>query len=518
MFRESQKFLDLDMMCQAILDAGDRDLLSEAVRCYQIGSHRAAIILCWVATADCLRRRINVLAGEGDSLAKQAQDELSTVDGQACYEENLISATRKCEFIDDYEARALRFARDTRSQCAHPTGVIPSAEAVRHILYICVETVLARRGYRGMAFIRNVVTVQFDDRHFLPSEVRATEHCREILGRVPTRLWPHFVRAAALERPGPNSEIWQKNALAFFRVLLAEADDLTAQHIAPLFQGFEQNDPDFFAILVGIDLRAARFWNTQKRAQAQARLVAASAARMTSELVHSWATICVADGIDEADKALLRQRLGAISRFLPNEEVFIETLRGDLTDLIMEMLADDSTATQVLLAFGHLLSTRLFDVYSNSLQGIVATIVERFPQDQRYRTIMEGVARWTTTMLVMLLQSTELLLDQCSDENPDDVVLALEAARELARRAPNKMPDAFPNAVNRVMQKESHPEWSDVESIIGATLGQQLRLLLQQEEGMFPDIDRALASQWNDRYDNVDYLSVPNDTSSGVTW
>ena len=64
MFREAQKFLDLDMMGQAIVDEGDRSLFQEAVQCYQIGSHRAAVILTWCATADCLRRRIDDLALE----------------------------------------------------------------------------------------------------------------------------------------------------------------------------------------------------------------------------------------------------------------------------------------------------------------------------------------------------------------------------------------------------------------------------------------------------------------------
>ena len=211
MLREAQKFLDLDMMGQAIVDEGDRGLFQEAVQCYQIGSHRAAVILTWCATAECLKRHICHLATEGDSLAQQSGDDLKAVEGQTCYEENLIAAARKCELIDEYENLALRFVRDTRSRCAHPTGVIPSAEAVRHILHICVQSVLARRGYRGMSFVKNVVTVQFDDPHFLPNENKSEEHCRAIVGKVPSRLWPHFVGMAAQERPGPNSEIWLKN-------------------------------------------------------------------------------------------------------------------------------------------------------------------------------------------------------------------------------------------------------------------------------------------------------------------
>ena len=170
-----------------------------------------------------------------------------------------------------------------------------------------------------MAFVKNMVTVQFDDPHFLPNEDKSEEHCRAIVEKVPSRLWPQFVGIAAQERPGPNSEIWLKNAAAFFRVLLAQASDLDAQHIAPAFQGFEAGDPDFFAILVGLDPRVTKFWDGHRRAQARARLIEASAVQMTAELVHSWATICAADGIDDADRALLEQKLAAISRFLPTK-------------------------------------------------------------------------------------------------------------------------------------------------------------------------------------------------------
>lgn len=492
MLREAQKFLDLDMMGQAIIDEGDRSLFQEAVQCYQIGSHRAAVILTWCATADCLRRRIYDLANEGDAQAQRLRDELKDVEGQSCYEENLIAAARKCELIDDYEERALRFARDTRSQSAHPTGVIPSAEAVRHILHICVQSILARRGYRGMSFVKNVVTVQFDDPHFLPHENRSEEHCRAIVEKVPSRLWPQFAGMAVQERPGPNSEIWLKNATAFFRVLLAQASDLDAQRTAPGFQGFEARDPDFFAILVGLDPRVTKFWDGHRRAQARARLIDASAVRMTAELVHSWATLCAADGIDDADRALLEQKLAAISRFLPNEGHFIEARRAELTDLISKMLLDSTTAGQAAVGIAPLLSTQLFDRQSDALQAIVETIIERFVRDQHYRALMNKVRLWTTGMLETLLECTELLLNQCSEDNPDDVLIIFDAATEVARRAPIEVPDAFSNAVNRVLRGELLSDWSDEESMVGEMVRRQLRLLLEQHEGAFPSIDKAL--------------------------
>lgn len=493
MLREAQKFFDLDMMVQAVLDEGDRSFFEEALQCYQIGSHRAAVILTWCATADCLKRRVKDLASEGDSQAQQAQAELQGVEGLAVYEETLIGSARKCELIAENDERSLRFVRDVRSKCAHPTGVIPSAEAVRHIFYICVSSVLSRKGYHGMAFVQDVVTVQFDDLYLLPNADRVDEHCRAIAQKVPERSWPQFASIAAQLRPGPHSEIWERNALSFFRVLLSLSDDSTARQIAAGFQGFEANSPDFFSILVGIDNRVEKFWDLQKRAQARARLTAASAVRITPEHVHSWAVICAADGLEEADKDLLRQKWGGISRHLAKEKEFLQKRRTDLMKLLQEMLLEDATSSQALYAIGSLASSRLCDEQSESMRIIVKTIIERFTGDQAYRKLIEKVVDWTGAMLITLLEESELFLQECSNDNPDDSLYLLDAARELAHRSPSEIPQGFEDVVNRLLKKEILAEWAEEESEVGTVFRRQLVLLLQQEQAAFSSIDHVLA-------------------------
>jgi len=345
-----------------------------------------------------------------------------------------------------------------------------------------------------MTFIRDVVTVQFDDRHFLPNDSKAEDHCLAILEKVPKRSWPQFACIAAKERPGPLSEIWKQRALVFFRVMLSAADGLTAQHIAAGFQGFEAKEPDFFATLVGIDPRVTNFWDAQKRAQARARLIAASAARITAEQVHSWAVICSADGLEDGDKEMLRQRLGSISRHLIAEEDFLHKKRDDLLNLVQDMLLNEVTSGQAVVAINNLLRTRLFDEKSDAMQVIVETIVERFARDTHYRQLIEQVRAWTGRMLVTLLEMSELFLSQCSDDNPEDVLFVIDAARALARLSPVEVPETFSKVVNRVLRKELFPEWADSESAVGNAFLRQLALLLQQEQTSFPDIDHILVT------------------------
>ena len=493
MLREAQKFADLDMMGQAVLDEGDRSLFEEALQCYQIGSHRAAVILTWCATADCLNRRVRDLAVEGDSQAQLAQADLQAFEGQAVYEEKLIAWARKCELIDDYEERSLRFARDVRSKCAHPTGVLPSAEAVRHIFHICIHSVLSRTGYHGIAFVQNVVTVQFDDRHFLPSDNRAIEYCRAVAAKVPERSWPQFANIAAQMRPGPHSELWERNALTFFGVLFSLSDDATARRIAERLQGFESKSPDFFSVLVGIDNRVEKFWDAQKRSQARLRLIEASSVKITPEHVHSWAVICTADGLEDADKDLLRQKWGGMSRHLALEDKFLQKHHADLMSLLQEMLLDDETSSHALVAIGRLASSRLFDERSESMQVIIKTIIERFVRVPEYRKLLETVGTWTGPMLITLLEESEPFLQECSNDNPDDSLYLIDAARELAHRSPSEIPQTFEQVVNRLLKKELLPDWAEEESEVGAAFRSQLAVLLQQQQSAFPGIDVALA-------------------------
>jgi hypothetical protein len=492
MLREAQRFLDLDMIAQTIPDGGDRNLFLEAVQCYQIGSHRAAVILTWCASANCLRRRIHDLSSEGDTEAQQAESDLQKVEGQSSYEGRLIDSARKCELIDDFEKKCLLFARDSRSQCAHPTDVVPSAEAVRYILYVCTQYVLSRRGYRGIAFIRDTVTTQFHDQHFLPNDQKATEHCHAIINKVPTRLWPQFARIAAHERPGPHTGTWQKNAITFFRVLLAKADDSTAQHVANGFQGFEAAAPEFFAILVGIDVRVASFWDGQKRAQARARLIESSSTKISAENVRSWAVICAADGLEDSDLNLLRQKFGVLARFFSEETEFLVKRRQEVLLLIKEMLTDDEKSDQAVIGLGHLLGSLLFEEMSEPMQAIMEALISRFIREERCRLLMESTGRWTTSLLHILLELSERFLGECSEDNPEDVTILLDAARELGRRSPLEIPETFPDVANRVLRGELFPEWKSIDSQVGSFFRSQLALLLQQDRDKFPTIEDAL--------------------------
>jgi len=485
---EETRFLDLDMVAEQIRHDGDREMFLEAVSCYQIGSHRAAVILSWSATAACLRRRIDELSSDGDTSAQAAISELTAVEGQAVYEENLIAKSRQCELVDDFEEKCLRFARDTRSKCAHPTGIIPSAEAVRHILYVCSQMVLCRRGYRGTTYIRRLVTTGFDDKHFLPSQERRTQHCDQILSRVPQRLWPLFTKLAAEERPSAATQTWRENSIALFRrVLESLASDGIANEVARGMQGFKDQAPDFFSVLVGIDPRVGRFWDQQQRDSARSRLRATSAARVNAEEVASWANICASDGIDEQDADLLREKLGAVARHLP--ESFLVSRRGELLKLMAEMSEDDSMSSQAALGLRHLLGTELVEDGGEDLRRIVFQVFKRFRTDDRFRRLLDDVQRWRGAAISQWIELSEDYLLECSEDNPDDVLLLFAAATELAERISPLPSDIFSTAIIAALNGELSTEWANEESEMKDLLQSQSRLLVTRLSGQFEALE-----------------------------
>lgn len=479
---EARKFLDLDMVTEQIRDSGDQAMFREAVQCYHIGSYRAAVILAWIATTNCLYRFLERLHNEGDGTASQAFRTVNDHRDKSTYEETLIAQCKKSELLSDYEERCLRFIRDTRNKSAHTSDVRLSAEAVRYVLVTCAEYVLCRREYRGKAFIEDLVTTQFRDQYFLPNEQRATEDCRNNIVRVPKHLWPLFIRTAAEKNPTATPEIWQQNARRFFKVLLEECDDDTVlAQIVSASQRFEAEARDFAALLVGLEKRALRHWDKQKRDQARAILTQQHVLRV--EHIESWATICEHDGIDEQDRTFLRSRLPLVTANLPAS--FVKSHSATLLELLADVAEDDVESTQAAVALRKPFVTSLGQEPNPHSERLVWQIIERFTTSERYREVLENVKTWSDGLLVQFMLLTEAFLLQCSEDRPEDVIILFEAATELAERMHLDAPQAFGVAVKKLLQGQLQPEWSSPDSEAGANVKRYLQLLIEKHAAVY---------------------------------
>jgi len=514
--QEEQKFLDLDLVAQQIPNVHDRSLFQEAVNCYYAGSHRAAAILAWYAAANCLKRRIFELRLDGDGEARDVAKDLTPPnegDSQTGEEVALLNGARKCELIDDFECKSLHYARDMRNKCAHPTGVVPSAEGIRHVLFICSQYVLNRMGYRGLAYIRDVVTVQFDDASFLANESMSEAHCKEIISRVPLRLWSQFIKIAVEERSS-HSDIWRRNAWTFFHHLLLSADDAAVVDLAGSMQGFESTAPEFFASLVGLDARTARYWGSQKRAQIRNRLRVSSAVRIQPEDIHSWATICAQDGLEEADIELLRTRFTIFARHIKSESDFLAARRSELVQMVAGLVREDSIPSMAASGCIHLFPSAAFDridtsdaekidTWKTAISSIIADVVSKFTRDEKYRELIEKVREWNSTLLSQLLESASAYWAECSEDHPEDVLFLFQARDELQNRNPLAVPEEFFRTIRNIWEGTILSEWSTAKSESGRIFRSQVKEADRDAAGIAaevqPKVEDEIVDFWGER-------------------
>lgn len=497
--QEEQKFLDLDLVTHQIPDVNDRDLFQEAVKCYYAGSHRAAVILAWYAVANCLKRRIFQLQSEGDGEAQKVADGLTPPNGgdaQVGEEKALLVGVRDCDLIDDFEYKSLCFAREMRNKCAHPTGFVPSAEAVRYVLYICSQYVLSSTGYRGMAYIKDLVTTQLDDVNFLSEDGLSHTYCQELIQRVPKRLCPQFIKIAAQERGRSHTDVWRANAHIFFGHLLQFADDSLIPELTGSVQMFEAVAPDFFATLVGLEPRTARAFGQQKRLQIRRRLRNSTASAMRPDEIHAWAVICAEDGFEAADRDLLHEKFPAMARHIKIENDFLSKRRKDIVELISVLLQSDSTSTMAAGGCIHLFPTNTFDqiessseeeteAWKDAISSIITQVISRFIRDDKHRALISKVRTWNSTLLMELLRSATTFWRECSEDFPEDVNILFDARDELRNRYSAVVPPTFYVTLRHIWEGRLLPEWHTEESEAGGIFRSRVSEA---------DLDEAMAS------------------------
>lgn len=486
MITEDRKFLDLDHVCDQIINQDDRAMFNEAIRCYQVGSHRAAVILAWSTTAACLSRRIDDLASEGDVIAQEANQVLSDHEGKVSYESELIKQANKCELIDDYEQKSLTFARDTRSKCAHPTGVVPSAEAVRHILYICSQTVLCRESYRGMSFIRQFVQEKLDNSHLFPNKNNISDTCKYYFEKVPERIQPQFAALCVNKIRSGYAQCWKENTTLFFKELLSHSTPELAKKIAQKFQAIETLDNDWFSVLVGLDIRDT-IWDTHTRNQAKAHLRdTLNAGNVDPYMFRSYATLCSIEEFDENDKALFKKRFQLFSKHLSEHTLLQENRRLELLSLLVDSIQDDEFRQQILKGAKFLVSTELFSQEDGKIEQFVEELIESDWREETVNELFSSCSNWSDSLKIIFLKNSENFLMECNEDFPDDVIVLFEVVRSLLSKNPLLLPPQFEYTVKELIDGNTSMNWFDERGIAWRYFVKQVDLIRIQHGTHLP--------------------------------
>lgn len=487
---EGKKFLDLDHVCDQILDDNDRNMFNEAIRCYQVGSHRAAVILAWSVTADCLYRRINELAAENDGGAQTAKTALHGAEGTARFEEVLITHAKQCDLIDDYDEKCLRFARDTRSKCAHPTGVIPSAEAVRHILYICSQIVLCRNEFRGISFIKEFVSTKLKDRHLFSNKQRIETDCRYFLEEVPDRVKLQFGSEIVRNFDAANP-VWLENVLIFLRHLFVYPNTRLLVDLARKLQGIESKNRHVFSIIVGLADQEG-IWVAQEISQSKAHLrEALSSGRVEQEVFRSFGNLCALSSIEDDDITLFKTRFSLLIEHISSHKFLQEKCGLTLLSLVLDALSDDESIREQVRKVLEQFSCLDFVFSEGSFdknRSFISALIQDDWRDPNISSTWQQAGSWSPQLQSAFLSCSADYLSECSEDYPDDVLVLFEVATALANEAPGLIHGAFEQSILDVLEYRLFPSWYSEHGEAYQNFIGQVSLLKERYTALFPNV------------------------------
>lgn len=181
---------DLADLEAGVRDPDSRPHFQEAVRAFQAGAHRAAVVEAWVAVSLDLTNKIRHLAETGDGAARAAIRALDTaiegrdIPAMQAFERSLLDeCERTFELITPREHVELSRLYDDRNLCAHPAFTKPgevfaaSAELVRNHLAAAVDCALSLPPVSGKSIVDNL---QRDmDSNSWPRDADVVDYLRE---------------------------------------------------------------------------------------------------------------------------------------------------------------------------------------------------------------------------------------------------------------------------------------------------------------------------------------------------
>lgn len=176
-----------------------RAQITEAVRCYEAGAYRSAIVMAYVAVCYDLIDKLRALSSGGDGRAStlladlaKYQNQLDAGNEQALvsllkFERELIEKFRDdFEFFGINEYEELTRLRGDRNRCAHPTffkseePYSPSAELARLHISNAIRFVLSQEPKQGKAALSQVQSVIMSQ--YFPDEIEEIVERLKLLG------------------------------------------------------------------------------------------------------------------------------------------------------------------------------------------------------------------------------------------------------------------------------------------------------------------------------------------------
>jgi hypothetical protein len=235
---------DLEVLVLEVADDRVRPLAHEAVRAYQAGAMRSAVVSLWIAVLMDLTLKLRHLADGGDADARDAIDKLdkaleaNSVAGVQKYErELLVLVGPKLEMLSPRETMEMERLYADRNQCAHPSFVSeqelfsPTPELVRNHLAAAAGAVFSQVPTAGKRLVA-----------LLTAELSGDSWPRPVEGSLTSYVHDRYLKRAKESSRRQVLQVLIKSAL---RVDPAAIDLKTAQNAREALQQLAVLEPHF---------------------------------------------------------------------------------------------------------------------------------------------------------------------------------------------------------------------------------------------------------------------------------
>ncbi|MFM2432991.1 MAG: hypothetical protein RLZZ511_4205 [Cyanobacteriota bacterium] len=219
--------LDFDEILVSVKNPQIRKYLQEAIKSYQIGNYRSAILAVWVATMFDLVKKFEILVEQCEPTAIEKWNQLEPkIKNHKNWEQELIQAAKAAAMISRYEADILESLSKTRNRYAHPSfdevGTLfdPTPEEVRYFIRTLYDIALSQPAQLGAFYVKQLLE-SIKNPTFFPSQpssdelTELKEHVIEKIRRINDRQIPRLIKELFKDLASPTSEEHKINVLCF---------------------------------------------------------------------------------------------------------------------------------------------------------------------------------------------------------------------------------------------------------------------------------------------------------------
>lgn len=231
--------LDFDEILANVNNPQVKKYVKEAIKSYQVGNYRSAILAIWVATMFDLVKKFEILSDKrNEPTASEKWKNLKPkIEAHKNWESELIESARSADMISQYEAGTLKSLIETRNRYAHPSfndaGSLfdPTPEEVRYFIRTLYDIVLSQPAQLGAFYVNQLIESLKDPNLFarplhIDSLFEFKDDVVERIERINYKQIPRLIKSLFKNLKTPVSRSHKLNIICFLINIWNAEDEL----------------------------------------------------------------------------------------------------------------------------------------------------------------------------------------------------------------------------------------------------------------------------------------------------